>query len=177
MQQERLVAELKRVVDDLTTVDTSPDFNPLTRVAEQVAKSFDVRLDEVAILAFTEGNKFLQFLMPEKLKAIGTIPLTSTNALAARTARVKKAEIVNNFASVPHATVFEGVPLGGQMELIHKIMSAPISANNKVVGVIQISRKGRSLAQSGPDFTPQELRALVAMAGVLGEFLLTRKTS
>jgi transcriptional regulator with GAF, ATPase, and Fis domain len=176
MQQERAVADLKRLIEELTSEERPPETDPVPRVAEQFAKAFHVQPDEVAILALTDGNKFLKFLFPEKLKTIGSIPLTSTTALAARTAREKKAELINNFASVPHATVFEGIPLGrSEGEWIHKIMSVPVSVNNKVVGVIQISHKGHSALQSGPDFTSQELRALAAMSGVLGEFLLSVK--
>jgi hypothetical protein len=172
MQQDRLVAELKRVIDKLNAAENPPEPDPISRVVEQLAKSFEVQQDEVAILVLESGRKFLSFRFPEKLRTIGTIPLTSTSSLAARTAREKKPELVNNFASVPHATVFEGVPMGrDEGELIHKIMSAPLSATGKVVGVIQISRKGRTPTQAGPDFTPQDLRALVAVSGVLGEFL------
>lgn len=172
MQQDRLVGELKRIIDKLNSAENPPESDPIGRVAEQVAKSFGAEPDEVAILVLESGRKFLSFRFPEKLRTIGTIPLTSTVALAARTAREKKPEIVNNFAAVPHATVFEGVPMGrGEGELIHKIMSAPLAANGKVWGVIQISRKGRNPTQAGPDFTSQDLRALVAMSGLLGEFL------
>ncbi len=172
MQHDRLVAELKRFIEKLRTEENPPDSDPVVRLAKHLAKSFGVEPDEVAILALTDESKFLSFLFPEKLRAIGTIPMTSTSALAARTAREKKAEVVNNFATVPHATVFEGVPLGrGEGELIHKIMSVPLHAGGKVLGVIQVSRKGRNASQAGPDFTSQDLRALVSVSGALGEFL------
>jgi hypothetical protein len=37
--------------------------------------------------------------------------------------------------------------------------------------VVQISRKGRTTADSGPDFTQKDLRALVALAPILDRFL------
>jgi hypothetical protein len=64
------------------------------------------------------------------------------------------------------------VPLGRRRgELIHKIMSAPIVAEGKVVGVVQISRKGRTPTDAGPDFTQKELRELTSITGVLGRFV------
>ncbi len=64
------------------------------------------------------------------------------------------------------------MPLGrSQGELIHKIMSAPIVVENKVVGVVQISRKGRTAGEAGPDFTPQNLRDLISITGELGRFI------
>ncbi len=169
---ERLAAELGRVVDGLAKAPAPLDSTALAQVAEQVAKGFGVKPDEVAVLALMEKGKFLQFVLPEKLQAIGTIPLTSTAALAARTAREKRSELVNNFTAARHASVFEGVPLGRRHgELIHKIMSAPIASEGKVVGVVQISRKGKTAAEAGPDFTQKDLRELESITGVLGRFI------
>ncbi len=141
MQQDRHIAELKRVVEKAAEANDGAEPFPLGLVAEHVAKAFRVKDDEVAILTLVNENRFLSFLYPERLRTVGSIPLTSTSALAARTARDKKAEIMNNFALVRHATVFEGVPLGrGEGEFIQKIMSAPILAGGKLLGVIQVSR-------------------------------------
>lgn len=171
---ERLVTELGRIVNAVQKSATPVDSENLARVGEQVAKAFSVKPDEVAILALIEQGKFLKFLIPEKLQAIGTIPMTSTNALAARTAREKRPELVNNFTAARHASVFEGVPLGRRHgELIHKIMSAPVTVENKVVGVVQISRKGRTATDAGPDFTQKDLRDLVSLTDVLGRFIKT----
>lgn len=169
---ERLIAELGQVVDALGKEGSPMESTNLAGVGEHVAKAFGVKSDEVAILALIDHDKFLKFVIPEKLQTIGTIPMTSASALAVRTAREKRAELVNNFTSTRHASVFEGVPLGRRHgELIHKIMSAPIVVEGKVVGVIQISRKGRTPSDAGADFTQKDLRELVSITGVLGRFL------
>jgi GAF domain-containing protein len=105
-------------------------------------------------------------VVPEKRQAVGQIPLTSTNSLAARTARDKRPEVINHFSVVPHASVFEAVPLVEEQrgEPIQKIMSAPMIFEKKLIGVIQISRKGPSTADAGPDFTHPELRELKIIA-------------
>ena len=71
--------------------------------------------------------------------------MTSTHSLAARTAREKRAEVINHFSVIPHSSVFEAVPIAENQpgEAIQKIMSAPLIVDKKVVGVIQISRKAR----------------------------------
>ncbi len=169
---ERLATELGRIVDGLAKASSPIESTALAQVAEQVAKGFGVKPDEVAILTLIEKNHFLEFLIPEKLQAIGKIPMTSTTALAVRTAREKRSEVVNNFTVARHVSVFEGVPLGRRHgELIHKIMSAPITVEGKVIGVVQISRKGKSPADAGPDFTQKDLRELVSITGVLGRFI------
>jgi len=48
-------------------------------------------------------------------------------------------------------------------------MSAPILLDRKIVGVIQVSRKGKTASDAGPDFTHPQLRELKAVADTLAE--------
>jgi hypothetical protein len=131
-----------------------------------------VELDEVAILKFEAKYKSLKFVIPAQLSLVGSIPLTSTTALAAKTARERKPDLLNNFSSARHANVFEAVPLGRDPgELIQKIMSAPILDGTRVQGVVQISRKARTLALAGADFTQKDLRTLVSLSPTLDRLL------
>jgi hypothetical protein len=56
-------------------------------------------------------------------------------------------------------------------ESIQKIISAPILFEGKVVGVMQISRKGGTLVSAGPDFTPEELGRVLAICKPLGRLV------
>jgi GAF domain-containing protein len=141
-------------------------------VAERIAKNMGVRTNEVAVMALSTRWKHLHFLAPAELKNVGYVPLSSNSALAARTARDGKAEIVNNFAAVRHASVFEGVKIGTESgEAIQKIISAPLLAEGRVVGILQISRKGPTAMSAGPDFTAEELARVVALCKPLGKLL------
>jgi hypothetical protein len=172
MVEKKKIADLASVLDSLVQSGHSPNTEERAQVAEAIAQRFSVDPDEVAILTLSAKKKTLQFVVPEKLAPVGTIPLSSTSALAARTARERKPEIVNNFSSSRHASVFEGVPLGRrQGETIQKIMSAPILDGNDVLGVIQISRKGRSASDSGPDFTQKEINELASLSHALELFI------
>ncbi len=169
---EGLATELGQLVDGLTKESKPLESASLDRLAGRLAKSFGVKPDEVAVLMLTHGGKILKFLIPEKFQTIGTIPVTSIASLAARTAREKRAELANNFTTARHASVFEGIPLGGRSgEQIHKIMSAPILDGNHAVGVVQISRKGQTASDAGPDFTQQDLRDLISITDVLSRFI------
>jgi hypothetical protein len=169
---ERQVTELESLVDAMVRSGQTPGTEELAQLAQTLARLFGVTSDEVAILTLNQKKKCLKFVLPEQLAVVGTIPLTSTSALAARTVRERRAEFVNNFSSSRHASVFEGVPLGRrQGELIHKIMSAPILDGAAVVGVVQISRKGHSASHSGPDFTQKDLQMLTSLSPVLDRFL------
>ena len=105
--------------------------------------------------------KMLSFLFPIKLSVIGAIPITITHSLAAKNVRDKRGEIVNNFPNYKHPTVFEAVDLSDEVKAmpIQKIMSSPMIAEGKIVGVIQISRKARPGDPVGPDFTQADLAA------------------
>src|SRR5712664_2136797 len=169
-----LVTELERIATALNADDGSVSEFSLSSVAEKIAKTLSVRKDEVAIMGVSTRWRHLHFLVPEALKNVGFIPLSSNSALAARTARDSRPEIDNNFTVTRHATVFEVVKLTS--EAIQKILSAPILAEGKVIGVIQISRKGASPGSSGPDFTADDLGKILALCKPLGK-LLQRITS
>jgi hypothetical protein len=169
---DRQFAELGSLVESLERAGKAPEAADTKKISQDLAKLFGVDPDEVAILALSDKEKSLKFLFPEKLVAVGTIPLSSTSALAARSARERRSEVVNNFSVTRHATVFEGVPMGrAPGELIQKIMSAPILHGSKVSGVVQISRKGRTVADAGPDFTQKDLRTLASLTPLLDRFV------
>ena len=169
---DQMTADLGSIIAALETAGAPLDSGGIEKVARALAKLFSVDNDEVAVLKLVPKYRSLKFVIPEKLTPVGTIPLTSTTALAARTARENKAEIVNNFSTARHANVFEAVPLGRDpSEVIQKIMSAPIVDGTRVHGVVQVSRKARSAALAGADFTPRELRALSSLSPTLDRFL------
>ncbi|HJY88713.1 MAG TPA: GAF domain-containing protein, partial [Candidatus Acidoferrum sp.] len=129
--------------------------------------------DEVAVLGVSHRWSHLHFIVPAALKNVGFIPLTSNSALAARTVRDSRPEINNNFSTVRHATVFEGVKTATTSgESIQKIVSAPILCDGKVVGVMQISRKGASASNAGPDFTAEDLGKVLAICRPLGKIVM-----
>jgi hypothetical protein len=172
MPETLTAADLGTVVDALVTGGTMPESEDLAKVSKCIARLFGVDADEVAILKVIPKYKSLKFVLPEKLSLVGTIPLTSATALAARTAREKKPELVNNFSTARHANVFEAVPLGrDSSEMIQKIMSAPILDGPRVQGVVQICRKAANLHDAGSDFTQKDLRTLIMLSPVLDRFL------
>lgn len=160
------IADLKKWVGELIRKREAGGEIGLNRAVDLISKHYSVHHHEVAIFVLSDDARFLKFVVPEKLQAVGQIPLTSTNSLAARTARDKKPEVINHFSVVPHASVFEAVPLVEEQrgEPIQKIMSAPMIFEKKLIGVIQISRKGPTAAESGADFTHPELRELKIIA-------------
>ncbi|HUA01154.1 MAG TPA: GAF domain-containing protein [Candidatus Aquilonibacter sp.] len=168
------IGELKRWIADHAR--QSEDGGPLrlAKAVELIGKNFGVQAHEVAILGLTHDERSLRFLSPDGLRPIGQIPLSSTNALAARTVREKRPELINHFSVVPHASVFEGVPISEteRGDPIQKIMSAPITVESRVIGVLQVSRKGKAASDAGADFTYPQLRELKTIADALAPCVL-----
>jgi len=104
-----LAAELEVLASSLTTGDEHNSQLSIPGLAERIAKTFDVKPDEVAILAVSEKWRHLYFLVPQALRHVGQIPLSSTNALAARNVRDNRAEMINNFTNVRHASVCDDI--------------------------------------------------------------------
>jgi len=167
-----LVSELERLAAALASDAAAMAQVSLADIAHRIAKSIGVKPDEVALMGVSTRWRHLHFLVPESLKQVGFIPLSSTSSVAARTARESRPDIINNFASVRHATVFEGVKIAGESsELIQKMVSAPILSGDKVVGVIQVSRKGPDAMNAGPDFDAEDLGRILALCKPLGKLL------
>jgi len=157
----------ERSVEFVLNQATTPD-----KFCSVLAKLFGVRTQEVALLRLEKG--LLKFVFPEQLKTAGSIPVSSSSAVASHTASTKKTELFNTFAKVKHARVFETVKLAAiegeensEQGAIQKLMSAPVlNPEHKVLGVIQVSRKAFDLSSAGPDFTLDDLQQLEAATRV-----------
>ena len=167
-----LLSELERLVNALERDGGESLEIPLVEIGEKIARQLGVKTDELAILGVSHRWRHLHFLVPAALKNVGFIPLTSNSALAAKTARDSRPEINNNFTVVRHASVFEGVRTATTSgEAIQKIVSAPILCEGKVVGVMQVSRKGVNVNEAGPDFTADDLGKVLALCRPLGKLV------
>ena len=56
-------------------------------------------------------------------------------------------------------------------EAIQKMISAPILLDGKVIGVIQVSRKGATPANAGLDFTADDLGKILAFCKPLARLV------
>ncbi len=158
------------LADNWNTLDILLASSPVNveALCTVIARIFGVGTEEVGLLRVYGLS--LEFMYPFALKSAGRIPL-STSAVAARVATSKKAEIFNNFTTVSHNSVFELVPLGrvttksADSKHIQKMIAAPIlDSKHKSIGVIEVSRKGRTRDEVGPDFADTDLHNLDKIA-------------
>lgn len=164
-----LNAGLTKLIEESVKTAQPMSNDNIEKAVSELAKTFQVKLDEVAMLALTHHGSILSFVYPFKLQKVGSIPMTSTASLAVRTVREKRPEMINNFPAQKHPTIFEAVELSAETKgnPIQKIMSAPLIADGKAVGVMQVCRKGKTGPAAGADFTIKDLTALMGAAGIL----------
>jgi len=84
---KKLVNELEMLANSLKSGAASNQELSITALAERIANNLHVKADEVVILAVSGKWRHLYFLVPQALRNVGHIPLSSTSALAARTVR------------------------------------------------------------------------------------------
>ena len=170
-----LSLNLAKQVEEMRKASGWPTEEALNRLTAQLAMGFKAKKEEVAILRLSPDGKMISFLFPVKLSKIGAIPLTTAHSLAVKNIREKRGELVNNFSVYKHPTVFEAVDLSAEEKAapIHKIVSAPMIVDGKVVGVIQVSRKAKPGDPVGPDFTPKDIADLMTVGTILGNYVAT----
>ncbi|GAC1438920.1 MAG: hypothetical protein NVSMB58_34950 [Terriglobales bacterium] len=119
----------------------------------KLSKLFRVRGTEVALMRLNRGQ--LTFLFPSELRTAGSVPVSNSSAVAARTTVTKKTEIFNNFVKIKHTRIFETVTLGtpetvdiSEKASIQKLMSAPVLDGSIAIGVIQVCRRVSMLVRS-----------------------------
>ncbi len=166
---------VEKQIEEIREAGGQPTDEALDRLAAQIARAFQARRAEVAILRLSTGGGLIRFFYPVRLANIGVLPTTAVRSLAVKNIREKKGEIVNNFPVNRHPTVFEAVDLSKEDKAtpIQKIVSAPMIVEGEVVGLIQVSRKGKPGESVGPDFTPRDLTELTKAGTILGKFLVT----
>jgi hypothetical protein len=113
----------------------------------------------VAILVVTTDARHLRFVAPRKFSDLGSIPVTKRDSIAVNILGKKAGEAMNNVPMVKHVAFFESVKLRDRPVPIQKMITVPIlDDRDEPIGVAQISRKGETPAEAGPDFTASDVR-------------------
>ena len=128
------------------------------RVVKVVCSQFGNKTDEVAILMSTSDRKHLRFAAPRKFAELGTIPISKRDSIAVNVLAPKAGEAMNNVPMVRHVSFFESVKIKDRPAIpIQKMITVPILLRGDAVGVAQVSRKGVSPGEAGPDFTAADV--------------------
>jgi len=128
------------------------------RVVKTVSQAFACKQDEVAILLVSADGRHLRFAAPRRFADLGSIPLTKRDSIAVGVLSRRAGEVINNVPLVKHVSFFESIKLRDKPVPIQKMVSVPILLRGQAVGVAEVSRKGDTAKDAGPDFTPADLR-------------------
>jgi len=143
------------------------------RIVKSVSIEFGAKNDEVAILVLTSDQKHLRFAAPRKFADLGTIPISKRDSIAVNVLAHKSGEAMNNVPMVRHVSFFESVKIRDRPAVpIQKMITVPILLRGEVVGVAQVSRKGDSAAEAGPDFTQSDVDKAQDLFSRISPYLL-----
>jgi hypothetical protein len=143
--------------------DKVPDLRELLldmaeRVVKAVSQEFSCKQDEVAILLLSSDGRHLRFVAPRRFADLGSIPLTKRDSIAVGVLARRSGEVMNNVPMVKHVAFFESIKLRDKPAPIQKMVTVPILLRGQPIGVAQVSRKGETARDAGPDFTQADLR-------------------
>jgi hypothetical protein len=128
------------------------------RIAKAFSREFSCRSDEIAILLLTGDGHHLRFVAPRQLVGLGSIPVTKRDSIAVAVLARRTGELTNNVPGVKHVSFFESVKLRDKPAPIQKMITVPILWNGHPIGVGQVSRKGETSREAGPDFSEADLQ-------------------
>jgi hypothetical protein len=144
-------------------------------VARGASEVFGRQVDEIGILIAGTDGKYLRFVAPRKLCDLGTIPTTKRDSIAVTVFNRKTGEAHNNVPLVRHVAFFESVKVADKTMPIMKMVTVPIISKGQVIGVAQVSKKGDTLTEAGPDFNAADVRKVSEYFESKADFLLAAR--
>jgi hypothetical protein len=163
--------------------DKVPDVRELLldmaeRVVKAVSQQFACKQDEVAILLLSSDGRHLRFVAPRRFADLGSIPLTKRDSIAVSVLARRTPEVMNNVPMVRHVAFFESIKLRDKPAPIQKMVTVPILLRGQPIGVAQVSRKGETAREAGPDFTQADMqRTQEIFDGIAQYFYAARPAS
>jgi hypothetical protein len=130
-----------------------------------ICEALQVKPEEVAILLLTSTEQSLKFVWPPALSHGNAVfPANHKNAVASGVLATMRGKVDNRLAESKHLKFYEnirGMECSGLP--IQKMVALPMVAGERAVGVLEVSRKGKTPEESGPNFTSQDAQLLVGL--------------
>lgn len=133
--------------------------------AQAVGEELNVKDDEVAVLILTSSGQTLKFVWPPLLaKSLAAFPAGHKGAFATSVLTTLKGKVDNKLSASKHLRFYESVK-GAEMTglPIQRMIAVPLVHDDRAIGVIEVSRKGKTPDEAGPAFTQEDARKLLAV--------------
>ena len=134
-------------------------------LAEAISEQLKVKPEEVAIMLLNATGQTLVFVWPPPLFTGGAaFPANHKTAIASGVLATLKGKVDNKISESKHLKFYESV-MGMQTSKlpIQKMVALPLFSGDKKLGVVEVSRKGKTPEEAGPNFTPEDAQALVVL--------------
>lgn len=142
----------------------------LRALVTTLSKAFGLNPDELAILMISPDREMLRFVYPPDLAKGGsnTFPVT-VPSLAGRVAETGSSILNNDVRDVPHLAFYERVPIEGTEPIqIQKLLVVAVRGpDDRPQAVIEMSRRGATPEEAGPDFRPEDQEFLERLAAAV----------
>jgi hypothetical protein len=174
---ERVPEEIRRDLEGWQKAGTSsPDLfeRLISRTGVCLAQSFAVGPEDVAILLVKDQGRLLRFAYPVPHYAGRTnVFPVHTSSIAGEVLVSRRGRIDNEVGQVRHLDIYERIRGKEKRSLeIQKMVTAPLLlAGGKAFGVVQVSRRGKSSKEAGPDFPSFDLLKLRDLGRELGPII------
>jgi hypothetical protein len=141
--------------------------------ATEIARYFGGQAHEIGFFQVELNSRLAYFRWPPSQIGMTFSLNAFASSLVTTTARQRQGVINNSFASTPHLHMFENTLADREQRIpIQKIMSAPAVDGELLRWIIQMTRKGKTIDEAGPDFTETELNHLQQIAVAIAPLLL-----
>lgn len=133
------------------------------RVVHEVAEGMGVFADEVAIFLPAEGDTF-RFAAPLPLFRDGS-SFPARSSLTHKVFVEGRPLLNNNVKAGKPLSIYERAKISDRNPRpIQKMLAVPMRDGTGAVGVLQVSRRGLAVRESGPDFTEPDVALLTGLA-------------
>jgi len=147
-------------------------FSFLDILSNFLGRLFEINDDEVSILVTNKDASILSFAKPDYLRKSGFIPISAQSSVAVDSLNMAKARVFNKPSRKTLCSIFEHVVHPEkQIHPVQKMMVIPLIYEKQKLGVVELTRKAKSLAEAGPDFTKDDLSlAIQVLKSILPYF-------
>ncbi len=172
---DTLVRELESLGKLAETTSPQEIFTKAVKtIASFLAERFAVSQAEIALLLLRPNQKVLRFAHPlEHFKGQTNLIPVNSPGIATSVVRSARGVIYNDMSQVAHLDIYEWIPTGREKpKEIQKMIAAPLTlGGGEVIGLVEVSRKGKTPQEAGSNFTPEELTQLTQIGAAVAPWI------